>query len=330
MPANLPPQYFEAEQRYREASTPEEKILALEEMLAIMPKHKGTDKLKAMLRERISKLRGQASQKKGTARYKGVYSIEKEGAVQAVVIGAPNTGKSSLVARLTNAAPEVAPFPCSTHKPTPGMAPFENIQIQLIDTPPLTKDYVDPGLMDLVRRTDMVLVMVDLLADPVAQFSETMELLHQHRIYSPQCPLPPSLTKRPYVKTILVVANKQDQPEDREYLDMFIELTETTIPVIPISTKTGYCLMDLLAAIYTRSGLLRVYTKRPGKEADMTAPFVIPQGSTIEELAGMIHKDFVEKLKYARIWGKTVRDGQRVQRDYVLQEGDVVELGIQG
>ncbi|MCX7635049.1 MAG: TGS domain-containing protein, partial [Syntrophales bacterium] len=324
------PQYFEAEQRFREATTPEEKILALEEMLAIMPKHKGTDKLKAMLRERISKLRDQATQKKGTARHKGIYNIEKEGAIQAVVIGAPNTGKSSLVARLTNANPEVAPFPCSTHKPTPGMAPFENIQIQLIDTPPLTKTYVDPGLMDLVRRTDLVLVMVDLLADPVAQYQETMAILHDHRIFSPQCPLPPLTAKRPFVKTMLVVANKQDREEDHEYLDMFRELTETALPTMAVSTKTGLHLMDLLANIYQNSGLLRVYTKRPGKEPDMTAPFVIPRGSTLEELAGMIHKDFVEKLKYARIWGKTVRDGQRVQRDYILQEGDVVELGIQG
>ncbi|HOM06908.1 MAG TPA: TGS domain-containing protein [Syntrophales bacterium] len=330
MPANLPPQYFEAEQRFREAQTPEDKIEALEEMLAIMPKHKGTDKLKAMLRERISKLKDQAAAKKGTAKHKSAYAIEREGALQAVVAGAPNTGKSSLVARLTNANPEVAPFPHSTHKPTPGMAPFENIQFQLIDTPPLTPEYADPGLLDLMRRTDMVLVLVDLLADPVDQFEQTMDILHRNRIFSPSCPLPENLAKKPVIKKMLILLNKADSPRDLENLDIFKELTGTDIPAMAVSTKTGLMLMDLLAFIYELSGLIRVYTKRPGKEADLTSPFVLPRGSTLEELAGRIHKDFPERLKFARIWGKTVREGQRVQRDYVLQEGDIVELGLQG
>jgi ribosome-interacting GTPase 1 len=328
MPANLPPQYFEAEQRFREARTPAAKIEVLEEMLAIMPKHKGTDKLKAMLRERISKLREQGQKKAGGAKAKSAYSIEREGIAQAVLTGAPNTGKSSLLNRLTKATAEVGDFPHTTHRPTPGMAPFENVQIQLIDTPPVTLEYTDPELGDLLRRTDIVVVLLDLQGDPLTQLEETLAILCGFRIFPESHPLPPDLKKIPFVKTMLVAVNKMDRPEDEADFDTFLELSGVNIPALGISAKTGRNLMALLERLFGMSGVTRVYTRRPGKEPDMTAPFVIPRGSTVAELAEMIHKDFVAKLKHARIWGRAVRDGQMVQRDYALQDGDVVELCV--
>ncbi len=327
MPANLPPQYFEAEQRFRQAKTPEDKIEALEEMLAIMPKHKGTDKLKAMLRERISKLKDQA-QKKGVARQKTAYDIEKEGPAQTVIVGPPNTGKSSLVKLITNASPEVADFPHTTHKPTPGMAQYENIQFQLIDTPPLTKDYTEPALADLIRRADIVVILLDLSADPMQQLEEILHILHSFRIYSEACTIPEDLRKPPRIKKMLVVVNKMDRKEDKETLDIFSELSGIKLPCIGISTRTGQNVTVFLDKLYELSGIIRVYTKPPGKEADRKSPFLVPSGSTLADLAGKVHNDFVSKLKYARAWGKSVRDGQMVQRDYVLQDGDVVELCI--
>ena len=328
MPANLPPQYFEAEERFRKAKTPEEKVDALEEMLAIMPKHKGTDKLKAMLRERISKLKDQAQKKKGAARQKTAYDIEKEGASQIVVIGPPNTGKSSLVKLITNASPEVANFPHTTHKPTPGMAQYENIQFQLIDTPPLTKDYTEPGLTDLIRRADIVVILLDLSADPIQQLEDTLSILHSFRIYSETCDIPEDLRKPPRIKKMFAVVNKMDRPEDKEDLDIFLELSGIKLPCMDISTRTCRNIMTFLDKLYELSGIIRVYTKPPGREADKTAPFVIPEGSTLDNLAGKVHNDFVNKLKYARAWGKLVRDGQMIQRDYILQEGDIVEFVI--
>ncbi|MEN6321549.1 MAG: GTPase [Syntrophaceae bacterium] len=328
MPANLPPHYFEAEQRFREAKTPEDKVEALEEMLAIMPKHKGTDKLKAMLRERISKFRDQAQKKKGGARQKTAYDIEKEGAAQIVVIGPPNTGKSSLVKLITNTSPEVADFPHTTHKPTPGMAQYDNIQFQLIDTPPITKDYTEPALTDLIRRANIVVILLDLSADPMQQFEDILAILRSFRIYSESCTIPEDIRKPPKIKKIIVVVNKMDRPEDKENLDIFLELSGTTLPCIGISTRTGQNIMAFLDKIYELSGIIRVYTKPPGKEADKTAPFVIPAGCTLADLAGKVHNDFVYKLKYAKAWGKSVRDGQMVQRDYILQDGDIVELCI--
>jgi hypothetical protein len=328
MPANLPPQYFEAEQRFRQAKTPEDKIEALEEMLAIMPKHKGTDKLKAMLRERISKLKDQAQKKKGVSRQKTAYDIEKEGPAQTVIIGPPNTGKSSLVKLITNASPEVADFPHTTHKPTPGMAQYENIQFQLIDTPPLTKEYTEPALTDLIRRADIVVILLDLTADPMQQLEETLHILHSFRIYSEACTIPEDLRKPPRIKKMLVAVNKTDRPEDKETLYIFSELSGIKLPCIGISTHTAQNVTEFLNKLYELSGIIRVYTKPPGKEADKKSPFIVPLGSTLADLAGKVHNDFVSKLKYARAWGKSVRDGQMVQRDYILQDGDVVELCI--
>jgi ribosome-interacting GTPase 1 len=328
MPANLPPDYFAAEERFRAAKTPEDKIEALEEMLAIMPKHKGTDKLKAMLRERISKLRDQALQKKGGAKHKTAYSIEKEGAAQVVVVGPPNTGKSSLVALVTNTSPEVAAFPHTTHKPTPGMMEHENIQFQLIDTPPITRQYADPALLDLLRRTDIIMVMLDLLADPMGQYEEIMAILHDYRIYSPQCRLPENLPKRPFIRKITIVVNKMDRPEDLESLEIFRELSGLKQPCLGLSAKTGLNVSHLAELLFSQAEIVRVYTKRPGKEADLTAPFILPAGSVLEELAARIHNEFAAKLKYARIWGQSVRDGQMVQKNYIMRDGDIAEFCI--
>ncbi len=328
MPANLPPMYFDAEKRFREAKTPESKIEALEEMLTIMPKHKGTDKLRADLRRRIAKLKEEAQQKKGGARRDAAYVIEKEGAAQIAVIGAPNTGKSALVRALTNASPEVAEFPHTTWKPTPGMAPYENIQFQLVDTPPITRDYLDPWMADLMRRADMLLVMVDLHDDPLQQLEETLAVLQELRIFPEGFPVPADLKKPPFIKKVLVVVNKVDNENHLEDYQAFLELADVPLPSIGVSLRAGSNLKGLLQLLYELSAIIRVYTKVPGKEPNRAAPFVLPKRTTLEELAGKIHKDFVSKLKFAKIWGTSVFDGQMVQKDYLLQDGDVVEMHI--
>ena len=328
MPANLPPDYFEAEKRYREARTSREKITCLEEMLTIMPKHKGTDKLRADLRRRISKLKDASQTKKAIGRRESVYRIDREGAGQVIVLGPANVGKSSLVARLTNASPEVADFPHTTWKPTPGMMPIENIQIQLIDTPPLDRDYVEPELLDLIRRSDLVLLVVDLHTDPVTQLEDSIMLLEEYRIvplrlkdrYAGQY----GLTYIPF----LVLANKNDDENSEENFEIFRELLEDDWPMVAASVLTGRNLDIFKQVIVERLEIIRVYSKVPGKEPDRTAPFVLKKGNTVTDFAEKVHKDFVDKLKVARIWGKTVFDGQMVHRDHMLEDGDVVELHI--
>lgn len=328
MPANLPPAYFEAENRYREAKTPAEGIAALEEMLAIMPKHKGTDKLKADLRRRISKLKSKQQGKKKTGRRDSSHKIEREGVGQIVLIGPPNVGKSALVAALTNADPQVADFPHSTWKATPGMMYFEDIQIQLIDTPPIGKEYTEPWLVDMARQSDMILVVVDVQTDPLQQLDEAVSFLKEHRV------APLRLAHLYEGKGIwtflpfLVVANKNDDPAIEENVEIFRSLLEDDWPLVSVSAKNGRNLDALKQTLFTSLEVIRVYTKAPGKEPDLSAPFVLKRGSKLEDLASKIHKDFLEKLKYARVWGRHVYDGQMVQRDHVLQDGDVVELHL--
>jgi len=183
MPTNLPPEYFEADKRYRIAETTVEKIYSLEDLISTIPKHKGTDKLRADLRRRLAKLKEAQQSSKGKLKRDSPFQINREGAGQVIVIGTPNVGKSSLLVRLTNADPKVSSNPLTTWRPMPGMMQVEEVQIQLIDTPPITRGYVDPGLFDLIRRSDLVLLMVDLHTDPITQLDEIIMLLAEHRIY---------------------------------------------------------------------------------------------------------------------------------------------------
>lgn len=328
MPANLPPTYLEAEKRYREAKTTEEKIGALEEMFALIPKHKGTDKLQADLKHRISKHREEAQKKKGAVRQKSMYAIDKEGAAQVVVVGPPNSGKSSLIAALTNAEPEIAPFPHTTHKPTPGMAAFENIQFQLIDTPPIAREYTDPLLADLIRRADIVVILLDVAADLITQHEETLSVLASFRIFPEGESVSDDVKRHVFFKKIIMLVNKVDGERQEEDFQTFLELTRLSMPTLPLSILNTKNLDAFLKLLYEKSGVIRVYSKNPGKEPDLNEPFVIPRDSTLEDLAGRIHKDFLVKLKFARIWGKALHDGQMVQRDYVMHDGDVVEIHI--
>ncbi|GAB4540572.1 MAG: 50S ribosome-binding GTPase [Anaerolineae bacterium] len=328
MPTNLPPEYFEAEKRYKAARSPAEKIESLEELLGTIPKHKGTDKLRADLRRRLSKLKSAAQTKKGPGRQDSAYRIDKEGAGQVVVVGPPNVGKSALVRALTKATPEVADYPFTTWVPTPGMMPLENIQIQLIDTPPLNREYVEPELIDLIRRADLILVVVDVQTDPVQQLEDTVALLAEHRIVphhlKDHYPQQRGWTFKPF----LVLANKNDDERSDEDFEIFCELLEGAWPLVTASAATGRNLERLKQVLFERLEIVRIYSKAPGREPDFSAPFVMKKGGTVEEFAGKIHKDFVENLKLARVWGNGVYDGQPVGRDHILHDGDVVELHI--
>ncbi len=329
MPTNLPPEAVEAEQRYRAAKSVTEKIATLEEFISLIPKHKGTDKLRADLRRRLSKLKASSDQaRKKVSRRESAFRIEREGAGRVVLVGPPNVGKSALVATLTNATPEVSPAPYTTWEPTPGMMPIENIQVQLVDTPPLTRDYVGSELLDLIRGSDLILLIVDLQTYPIEQLEDTVAILQEHRIV-------PSLMKDRYAeqpcitfKPMLVLVNKTDDQRLDEDFEVLQELLEDQWPLLPVSATTGRNLERLKQAVFEQLEIIRVYSKPPGKEPDFSAPFVMKKGGTVEEFAGKIHQDFSEKLKSARVWGSATFDGLMVGRDHVLRDGDVVELRI--
>jgi small GTP-binding protein len=328
MPTNLPPDYFEIEKRYRAAQSPQEKIELIEEMLSVVPKHKGTDHLRADLRRRLSKLKSRPQGKKSTSRHESTFHIDKEGAGQVLVVGPANVGKSTLVAALTNATPEVSAAPFTTWQPTPGMMEFEGVQMQLVDTPSLNRDFVEPALMDLIRRADLLLVVVDLQAYPIEQLEETISLLEEHRVVSDRWQEQESGERRLYQVPMHVLVNKNDDERTDDDWEAFNELLGEEWPLLPLSAETGRHLDRLGQVVFKRLEIMRIYSRPPGQEPDLSAPFVMPKGSTLEEFAEGVHKDFYERLKSARIWGSGVYDGQMVGRDHVLHDGDIVELRL--
>ncbi|MFC2066681.1 GTPase [Chloroflexota bacterium] len=321
MPANLPPQYFEAEKNFRLAKSPLEKIAALEEMLAIMPKHKGTDHLRAELRTRIAKLTQSLDKKSATQR--ASMTIEKVGAAQVAIIGLPNAGKSQLVSIITNANPTVAPYPFTTHSAIPGMMPFENIQIQLIDTPPLAEQ-PEWWLVNILRRADALLLVVDLSYEPLSQMEAILAQMGMMRIgvgkENAEGELPLSQKKA------LVVGNKMDLDGSGDYYRALQNKYSEQLPLIAISATQGNGLEELKLKVYQLLGIIRVYTKAPGQKPDLTDPIILEKGSSLGEAAASIHKDFTARMKYARIWGSGKHDGIMAKRDHILRDGDVIEL----
>ncbi len=324
MPANLPPQYFEAEREYREAKTPEEKIAALEEMLAIMPHHKGTDHLRADLRTRIAKLTQMMGKKGGAARTSML--IDKEGAAQVAVIGLTNSGKSQLVGAITNASPLVADYPFVTQTPLPGMMKFENIQIQLIDTPPLAPQTLQWWMPHMFRRADALLIVLDLSQDPRAQVAEILGYLHRMRIDIGIGNVDPEAVLSR--KKAIIVGNKVDLPGAQSNYTALQNAYNGKLPLVAISARDRVGLEELKRSVFQMLGIIRVYTKAPGQKPDYDDPIVLPKGSTLADAAAVVHKDFLAKMKYARLWGSGKHDGIMVKRDHVLQDGDVIELHI--
>jgi ribosome-interacting GTPase 1 len=330
MPANLPPEYFNAEKRFKQASTPAEKISALEDLIATVPKHKGTDKLRADLRRRLSQLRKDAVRKKKGGRG-DLYVVQKEGAAQIALTGFPNAGKSSILASLTNATPVIAEYPISTLTPLPGMMPFEDIQIQLVDLPPIGNEATDGWVSGILRYADALLLVIDLTEDPDVQAELLLDQLDRWNIYiisNSKHQIPNSKPSIGASKRALLAANKKDLFGAEDNFSRLRVRYENSYPCISISALKKENLEELKRAIFDLSGIIRVYSKPPGKEPDLSRPFTIPTGSTILDLAESIHKDFTFNLKYARIWGSAKFDGQRVEKNYVLKDKDIVEFHV--
>jgi ribosome-interacting GTPase 1 len=323
MPANLTPEYIAAEKNFRMAKTTLEKIACLEEMLSVMPNHKGTDHLRADLRTKIAKLTQSLDKKSATAR--ASMMIEKTGAGQVAVIGPPNTGKSQIVASLTKATPTVAAYPFTTQSAMPGMMAFENVQIQLIDTPPWGEQPPEWWLLNIVRRADGLLLVADLTQDPVAQAEALIARLNEKRIGIGQDTGITDEDAPVNYKKALLVGNKSDLDYGGANYRALKYRYGERVPVIAVSA-IGQELDALRQNIYQMLDIIRVYTKTPGGKPDMTDPIILSKGGTLEDAAISVHKDFGKKMKYARIWGSGKFDGVMVKRDHVLLDGDIIEL----
>ena len=326
MPANLPPRYYEAERKYREARQPAAKVAALQEMLTATPKHKGTDHLRADLRAKVARSLEELERPKSGSKQAQPYAIRKEGVGQAVLVGLPNAGRSQLLATLTGASAKVASYPFTTQLPLPGMLRYQNVLIQLVDTPALSDRDVQTRLFSLLRNSDLLLLVMDLSGDPLSEAEEVLSELDQwgYRILGPGEEA--DAEDHRVQKRGLLVGNKADAEGADVALELLQERYGQQVPTVGVAAATGLRLTGLAEAIYTSLNKVRVYLKAPGGQPDYDEPLVVDKGNTVEEAAQSLHKEWALKMRFALLWGSGKFDGQRVGRDYILADGDVIEL----
>ena len=324
MPANLPPDYYAAESAFRAATTPQARLEALERMLAVMPHHKGTDHLRAELRARLAKV-GQELSRQHAGSHADLYAVHREGVGQVVLVGLPNSGKSSLLQALTGASARVGEYPFTTQLPQPAMMPFEDIQVQLVDLPAVSPGATPTWLRGLVPGADLLLLLVDLDTDPTADFESALsELASLHvSVRAPGRAIgeQQSLEARP----TLVVGTKLDLAAADDGAELLrLELQER-LPLLLTSAQSGAGLDALRRRVVEALDVVRVYAKPPGRPPDLSRPFVLPRGATVEDLADAVHHELRQKLVYAVRW-PTGSAPLRVAHAYELHDGDIIEL----
>jgi hypothetical protein len=280
MPTNVTPQYQKAEKEYLEAEGLAEKLKCLQKMLSLAPTHKGGEKLRKDIKQRIARYkRLLEKERQASKRKSGGLSIKKEGAAQVVLLGKTNSGKSFLLSKLTNANPLVADYEFTTKKPEMGTMIYKGIPIQIIEIPAITKDFIErekgPMFMGIVRGSDLI---------------------------------------------VILIGNKEDE--------IFIknELENAGVTKKSIVVKRGEDIEEIKERIWDNLDFIYVYTKSPGKEKDHP-PLALKKGSIIKDLAMHVHKDFIKKFDFARVWGKSAKhDGMKCGLKHALESGDVIEL----
>lgn len=329
MALNLTPEYFEADRKYRQARTTAEKLAALEEMLRVIPKHKASEKKQSDLKRRMKELREQGQQqtsKKGGAGH-DPYSLPPQGAGQALLLGMPNCGKSSIVGKLSKAPVKITDFPYGTALPTPGMALHEDVPIELVDLPPIAPESILPALVNAIRHTQVALLVADLSSPSVLEDLEAMLTALAEQGITFEAPDEDDETGHMRVGPHgLIVATKCDLPGAMETFDVLRELGPKQPEMLAVSAETGEGLAEMMRRIFVVLDVIRIYAKQPGKPADKEKPFILPVGSTVTEMARQVHKDVAENLKFARVWGDSSHSGQQVHGSHVLCDRDIVEL----
>lgn len=273
MATNLPPDWFKYYNDYMNAKTKEEKIRTLEIVISHTPKHKASEKLLAQLKSKLSKLKEQKEARKGFKKT----TIPKEGDAQVCIIGLTQSGKSSLLSKLTNAKPQISDRPYTTTKPEIGMMEYQGVKIQLVEIPSTFKS----NYLNIAQNSDGLIIVLDPNKDLMDQKIEIRKVM--------------------------------------ERIDK---------PAIEVLGKRIFDEDHLKKRIWNMIGMIRVYTKEPGKNPEKKA-LVLKTGSTVKDAARNVHKDFIKYFKFARVWGKSINiQGSAVGLDHILEDGDILEIHI--
>lgn len=289
MPANVTPQFKKAHAEYLAVRTVEEKIEKLKLMIRLAPKHKGSENLLANLKSRLAKLKKELQKQKKVKKHKKV-GIKKEGDAQISLLGYTNSGKSLLLSRLTNAKPNVSKFPYTTTKPEQGMLDVGAL-VQVLDLPSL-KDSEENEILGYANNSDLVLIV----GCSIDEIKKAIEKIKN--------------------KNVLVVINKADIIDTEKIKKEFSGAIE-------ISALQNKGIENLKNRIFDSLNIIRIFTKQPG-HMPKKRPVILKENSTVEDFAGKIHKDFIKRFKFAKVWRK--KSFQRVGLKYILKDSDIVEI----
>jgi len=343
MPVNAPVEYFKAEEKFLSARSRDEKIKYLEEMIRLLPKHKSSENVLRNLRKKLAKLRSQ-QEKKAVSKPKFV--IKKEGAGQVCLMGLTNSGKSTLLKQLTNVDVEIANYAYTTKEPVVGMMRYEDVQIQLIEIPStFTND-----VMSVVRNCDGIVFVLDGEKNLDEQKQRLLEIMQNSKIKINEKPKDIKIEKKTLggieirggyrirgsiddVKQILlasgysnclVIVNENVDIED--IMDAMDRSLVYKNAVYLVTKRKDIDFERIKEEIWSMLSLIRIYTKSPGKSPEKN-PITLPVGSCVRDAASMIHKDFLSRFKFARVWGKSVKfNSQKVGLDHVLADKDILEI----
>ena len=273
MPVNAGIEYGKAEQEYLQADTPEEKLQCLQKMLSLCPKHKSSEKLQKQIKTKIAKLKDSVKKSAKKGSYQKI-SFKKEGAALICIVGTTNSGKSTLLNKLTNANAKIADYPFTTKKPVQGILDYKGIKLQIVEIPAIIENFhkteLGPSLLAVIKQSDLIILTFN-------------------------------------------------TPEEKKILDK--ELANISIKRIIYNEEE-----EFEEKIWNSLDIIKVYTKQPGKPRDYP-PVALKKGATIQDLAEIVHKDFVKNFKYARVTGKSVKfENMRCGLDHILSDEDTVEF----
>jgi small GTP-binding protein len=243
--------------------------------------------------------------------YRDSISVRREGAAQVALVGPPNAGKSSLLQALSEIQIKTGDYPFTTVRPVPALTRIRGVLIQLLEIPGLIAGAAqDRGggraLLGVLRGANAMVLCHDLSA-PVGPLLEVRAEIAAGGIRLPSA----------------LVATKADDAMCGSLARLRDAIPD--LDVVPASVLDEASLGGVRDVVWSLTGLIRVFTRRPGD--DDADPLPLRDGAVIRDAAAALHGDLASGVRGARVWGSSARfDGQRVGPEHRVQDGDVIEL----